>query len=158
MEINNNEEIQAQALRLLLQLAHKNSEFLFEFHQLECSKLIMRVLTSSRCQPRLHIVKTILDACLDRPIVQVRSCGRELIIPTITEAILVNPQLLESTIDSWRAWDRNEDGGRILAGLFQALQALLRDQHPHRDFNAKQMNRANLVEGLLRFCKVITFY
>lgn len=74
-----------------------------------------------------------------------------------SEAIVINSFLLSTIVGSWRDWERvvvpGEDGG-VLGTLFRALNVLLRDDHPFREFNASQFNRVRLVEALLLFCKV----
>lgn len=67
--------------------------------------------------------------------------------------VVTEPKLLVGTIlQSWRQWARTPG---LFHALLQALQYLLRDDHPYRDFNAMQFNRVGLVDALLHFCKVL---
>jgi hypothetical protein len=146
VELQTSEAEQAAALSLLLRLAHADSEL---FSQLaESHKLLLRVLESPRCHAGPLMLKAVLDACCDRSVIP--QTGGELTVSNAVEAIVTNSFLLNTAIRAWRAWNSNANA---LSSLFRALHALLRDDHPHREFNAAQLNRARLTETLLLFCK-----
>lgn len=103
--------------------------------------------------------QAVLDACCDKPVLQHQSGPQcQFRVVHQSEAIVVNSFLLSTIVGSWRDWERivvaGEDGG-VLGTLFRALNVLLRDDHPFREFNASQFNRVRLVEALLLFCKVV---
>ncbi|KAK3927653.1 Lysosomal-trafficking regulator [Frankliniella fusca] len=157
VELKANEIEQGKALYLLLKLVQSDSSLFSQFVQEDCHKLLLKVLSSQRCLPGHHMLKAVLDACCDKPILQHQS-GPQCQFRVIhqSEAIVVNSFLLSTIVGSWRDWERisvaGEDGG-VLGTLFRALHVLLRDDHPFREFNASQFNRVRLVEGLLLFCK-----
>ncbi|KAF4522717.1 hypothetical protein B566_EDAN012734, partial [Ephemera danica] len=144
VELEASDTEQAAALSLLLRLAHADAEL---FSQLvDCHKLLLRILESPRCIASPVMLKAVLDACCDRSVMP--QTGGELTVSNAVEAIVTNSFLLNMAVRAWKAWDST-----ALNLLFRALHALLRDDHPHREFNASQLNRAHLTETLLLFCK-----
>lgn len=89
-----------------------------------------------------------LDACCDRSLIPLQLPGGEIAVSYNADSLVTNSFLLATGVRAWRAWD-----AAALSCLFGALHALLRDDHPHREFNAAQLNRVRLVETLLLFCK-----
>ncbi|XP_059485723.1 lysosomal-trafficking regulator isoform X2 [Neocloeon triangulifer] len=146
VELGGSETEQAQAVSLLLRLAQGEAEL---FTQLsECHKLLLQVLESPQCKAGPHVLKSCLDACTDRSLMPLQLPGGDIAVSHISDAIVINSFLLATTVKAWRAWDSS-----ALSCLFRSLHALLRDDHPFREFNAAQMNRVRLVETLLMFCK-----
>lgn len=157
VELKANEIEQGKALYLLLKLVQSDTSLFSQFVQEDCHKLLLKVLASQHCLTGHHMLKAVLDACCDKPILQ-HQPGPQCQFRVVhqSEAIVVNSFLLSTIVGSWRDWERvsvaGEDGG-VLGTLFRALHVLLRDDHPFREFNASQFNRVRLVEGLLLFCK-----
>lgn len=89
----------------------------------------------------------------DRPgLLTVHPSTGQAVISTNALHIVTEPKLLTSTVSQcWRQWARTPG---VLHALLQALQALLRDDHCYREFNAMQLNRVGLLDALLLFCKV----
>ncbi|XP_034250095.1 lysosomal-trafficking regulator isoform X2 [Thrips palmi] len=157
VELKANEVEQGKALFLLLKLVQSDTSLFSQFVQEDCHKLLLKVLASQRCIPGHHMLKAVLDACCDKPVLQ-HQPGPQCLFRVVhqSEAIVVNSFLLSTIVGSWRDWERvgvaGEEGG-VLGTLFRALHVLLRDDHPFREFNASQFNRVRLVEALLLFCK-----
>lgn len=157
VELRANEIEQGKALYLLLKLVQSDTSLFSQFVQDDCHKLLLKVLASQRCLPGHHMLKAVLDACCDKPVLQHQSGPQcQFRVVQQSEAIVVNSFLLSTIVGSWRDWERvlvaGEEGG-VLGTLFRALHVLLRDDHPFREFNASQFNRVRLVEALLLFCK-----
>lgn len=157
VELKATEVEQGKALFLLLKLVQSDTSLFSQFVQEDCHKLLLKVLASQRCIPGHHMLKAVLDACCDKPVLQHQPGPRCLFrVVQQSEAIVVNSFLLSTIVGSWRDWERvavaGEEGG-VLGTLFRALHVLLRDDHPFREFNASQFNRVRLVEALLLFCK-----
>lgn len=157
VELKANEVEQGKALYLLLKLVQSDTSLFSQFVQDDCHKLLLKVLASQRCLTGHHMLKAVLDACCDKPVLQHQSGPQcQFKIVHHSEAIVVNSFLLSTIVGSWRDWERlpvgGEDGG-VLGTLFRSLNVLLRDDHPFREFNASQFNRVRLVEALLLFCK-----
>lgn len=146
VELGCTELEQSQAVTLLLKLAQGDAEL---FCQLaEHQKLLLQVLEAQQCKAGPYVLKAFLDACTDRSLMPAQPPVSDVSVSHISDAIVVNAFLLVTTLKAWRAWD-----SCALSCLFRALHALLRDDHPQREFNAFQMNRMRLVETLLMFCK-----
>lgn len=94
-----------------------------------------------------------MDACCDKPVLQYHVGQKQFHVIGQTDAIVVNSFVLRTIAGAWNAWDP----AGALGPLFQALHALLRDDHRFREFNAAQMNRVGMVDALLIFCKVLFF-
>uniref|UniRef100_A0A1B6DVR8 Lysosomal-trafficking regulator n=1 Tax=Clastoptera arizonana TaxID=38151 RepID=A0A1B6DVR8_9HEMI len=144
------EESQAQALSLVLKLSRTTCDLYNQFLILDTYKLLRRVITCSKTPPGYHILKVLMDICCDKPGL-LNICNKNrFFLNTQAECIIVLPDLLSKTIlCSWRDWEP----GSYMLQLFQALYILLRDDHPHREFNAWQLNRVHFVNSLLQFCK-----
>lgn len=112
-------------------------------------------------------LQAVLDTCCDKPVLQYQPGPRRFHVAVRSDAIIVNSFLLTTIVGSWRDWERaadkekdcafDEEGGGVLGTLFRALHVLLRDDHPYREFNVAQLNRVQMVEALLLFCKVSLF-
>ena len=105
------------------------------------------------------MLQAIFDCCCDHPgIVNYHSITGQFCVTNHSDALIVDANLITvSILSSWKEWEFTEVSyGQTNALLmyFQALHALLRDDHPHREFNAAQLNRVKLIDALLYFCKV----
>ncbi|GLH06434.1 Neurobeachin [Gryllus bimaculatus] len=159
VELKASQQAQAKALFLLLKLVQADSELFAQFVSQDCHKLLLKVLSSSRCIAGHHMLKAVLDTCCDKPVLQYHPGTRKFHIACQSDAIIVNSFLLSTIVGSWRDWERAGEeqlfyeGGGVLGTLFRSLHVLLRDDHPFREFNATQLNRVRMVEALLLFCK-----
>nr|CAD7400993.1 unnamed protein product [Timema cristinae] len=162
VELRACEEDQARVLYLVLKLIQADSELFSQFVNQGCHKLLLKVLSSSRCTPGLHVLKAVLDSCCDKPVLQFHPGQRQFQVCQQSDAIIVNSFLLWTAVGAWRDWSRGGEGvdkeGSVLGTLLKALHVLLRDEHSHREFNATQLNRVRMVEALLLFCKEQFFY
>ncbi|KAF6210395.1 hypothetical protein GE061_013499 [Apolygus lucorum] len=137
---------QAQALELFLRLVHL--EPLLAQDAAPLIPLVRHVIETKECLPGPHMLKGILEACCDKPglitcwadELQVTSQGGDFLL---TEPFLITHLVLGPA----QAWLDT------LPMFLQALLVLLRDDHPHREFNATQLNRAKALDSLLYFCK-----
>ncbi|KAG8260670.1 hypothetical protein J6590_091786 [Homalodisca vitripennis] len=152
IELKGSEECQAQALYVLLKLAQSSCELNSQFESRDVPRLLSHALASPQCSPSMYMLKMFMDVCCDRPgLLTVNVTTGAAVVNTTMPCVVTEPTLLAGTvIRAWRQWARTPG---CLWTLFQALQALLRDDHPFREFNAAQFNRARLVDSLLLFCK-----
>nr|CAD7196152.1 unnamed protein product [Timema douglasi] len=137
VELRACEEDQARVLYLVLKLIQADSELFSQFVNQGCHKLLLKVLSSPRCTPGLHVLKAVLDSCCDKPVLQFHPGQRRFQVCQQSDAIIVNSFLLWTAVGAWRDWSRGGEGvdkeGSVLGTLFKALHVLLRDEHPHRD-------------------------
>ncbi|XP_046387473.1 lysosomal-trafficking regulator isoform X2 [Ischnura elegans] len=170
VEVGADEESQAKALSLLLDLMHSDGDFYSQFVNDDCAKLIIRVLSSSLCKAGNHVLKVLLDASCDKSVLHYHSASCKFHIVSQSNAIITQPVLMVAILQAWRGWERYSQeqiqaakasrGGSVpdddecgLGLFFGILLTLLRDDHPHREFNAAQLNRVGMVEAILLFCK-----
>jgi hypothetical protein len=138
VELERGEEEQALALTLLLRLSQGDAEL---FSQLvDHHKLLLQALEAPKCIAGVHLLKSFLDACTDRTLLPLQPPSTDVAVCHVSDAIVVNAFLLVTTVRAWRAWHAH-----ALSTLFRVLHALLRDDHPYREFNAFQMNRLVVV-------------
>lgn len=97
--------------------------------------------------------QAILDACCDKPVIVETVSG--LIVNTQSNAIIKNSVLLSALAGIWLDAATSSS---VLLALFTALQCLLRDEHPHREFNVAQLNHVRIMTALLNFCKVRSIF
>lgn len=99
------------------------------------------------------MLQAILDTCCDKPGIIV-TWGDELSVSAEGDFVLTDPETLVSLIlCSSTTWSTN-----TLQLFLKSLLSLLRDDHPHREFNSAQLNRAYALEAILDFCKVCFKY
>ncbi|KAF7992714.1 hypothetical protein HCN44_005058 [Aphidius gifuensis] len=149
VELNSNEEEQALALSIVLNLAKSDSELLNQYRSEGGASLLLRVLESPRCHAGKYILKTIFDAACDSSIlIKDINNGNHTILQNC-ETIITDPELINVTLSAWRTWAKFDSMNLLL----QSLLVLLRDQHSQREFNASQLNRVRIVETILLLCK-----
>ncbi|XP_076629359.1 lysosomal-trafficking regulator mauve isoform X2 [Colletes latitarsis] len=149
VELNSTEEEQALALSIVLHLIRSDSELLNQYRSEGGTALILRVLESSRCHAGRHILKAILDAACDSSILIKDIGSGNHLVSQNCEAVITDPELIKGALTAWRTWAKYD----TLNLLLQALLLLLRDQHSQREFNAAQLNRAEIVDTILTLCK-----
>ncbi|XP_016837232.1 lysosomal-trafficking regulator isoform X2 [Nasonia vitripennis] len=149
VELNSTEEEQALALSVVLHLARSDSEMLNQYRTEGGVSLLLKVLESPRCYAGKHMLKAILDASCDCPIL-VKDIGtKNHLILQHSEAVITDPELIKCALEAWRTWAAYD----ALNLLLQTMLFLLRDQHPQREFNASQLNRIRIVDTILVMCK-----
>ena len=138
------------ALSTILHLARSDAEMLCQYRMEGGPSLLLRVLESPRCHAGKNLLKSILDAACDCPII-VKDMGTKCFMASQnSEAVITDPELIKCALQAWRTWASHD----ALNLFFQALLFLLKDQHPHREFNASQMKRWGIVETVLLVCQV----
>ncbi|KAJ8668849.1 hypothetical protein QAD02_000108 [Eretmocerus hayati] len=149
IELDSTEEEQALALSIVLHLVRSDSEMLYQYRSEGGASLLFKVLESSRCYAGKHMLKAILDAACDSPVI-VKDVGtKNHLICHNSEAVVTDPELIKIALEAWRTWATYD----ALNLLLQAMLFLLKDQHPQREFNAAQLNRVHIVESILFMCK-----
>ncbi|XP_073990723.1 lysosomal-trafficking regulator mauve isoform X4 [Rhodnius prolixus] len=149
VELGGNETEQAQALELLLRLSH--AEPSLKAQSTSHLSLIKYMLETEACHPGPFMLKAILDTCCDRGGL-LSTWTDELQVNASCDYILTDPFIIVTLVlRAPQAWLNAP--GSPLALLLRSLLALLRDDHPFREFNAAQLNRANALEAILEFCK-----
>ncbi|XP_033358417.1 lysosomal-trafficking regulator isoform X2 [Bombus vosnesenskii] len=149
VELNSNEEEQALALSIVLQLIRNDSELLNQYRSEDGTSLILCILESPRCHTGRHILKAMLDAACDSSILIKDIGSGNHLVSQNCEAVITDPDLIKGALTAWKTWAKYD----TLNLLLQALLLLLRDQHSQREFNATQLNRVGIVDTILTLCK-----
>ncbi|XP_023246507.1 lysosomal-trafficking regulator [Copidosoma floridanum] len=149
VELDSKEEEQAMALSVALHLARSDSEMLTQYSSEGGAFVLLKVLESRQCFSGKHMLKSVLDATCDFPILVKDAEGDSHLISQNSEAVIIDPELMKCALEAWRTWAMHN----TLNLLIEAMLFLLKDQHPHREFNASQLKRARIVESILVMCK-----
>ncbi|CAH1403230.1 unnamed protein product, partial [Nezara viridula] len=146
VEIGGTEIEQAHALELYLRLIQQDPNLKMQSEGF--NPLVSAVLESPLASTGGLMLKAILDTCCDKPGIIV-TWGDELSVSNEGDFVLTDPETLVSLIlSSSTSWSTN-----TLQLFLKSLLSLLRDDHPHREFNSAQLNRAYALEAILYFCK-----
>lgn len=146
VEIGGTEIEQAHALELYLRLIQQDPNLKMQSEGF--NPLVSAVLESPLASTGGLMLKAILDTCCDKPGIIV-TWGDELSVSAEGDFVLTDPETLVSLIlSSSTTWSTN-----TLQLFLKSLLSLLRDDHPHREFNSSQLNRAYALEAILDFCK-----
>ncbi|XP_014251875.1 lysosomal-trafficking regulator isoform X2 [Cimex lectularius] len=145
VELGGNELEQAQALELLLRLCHSQPHLKSE--SFSYLPLMRHVIETDLCKPGPHMLKAILDTCCDKPgLITVLADKHQ--VTTHGDFILTEPFVVTKLIiGPAKFWMP------CLSMFLDALLYILRDDHPYREFNSNQLNRAEALDALLYFCK-----
>ena len=122
--------------------------------------MLRHLLESERCKPSKTFASVLINLSCSAPVAL--SCitsGKSLSSALHSDALIVDPELLAFTVQCWKLWQQFPDSssgaeGDTLDLLLRTLQHLLRDNHPHRQFNVRQMERARILPSLLHMATV----
>lgn len=74
------------------------------------------------------------------------------IINEENEAVVTNAELLAQMTIDWKAWDRG--GAKLMKILIASISTLIRENHPYRKFNLRQLQSIYLLDNILLMYKV----
>ena len=153
------DELQAKALDVLLQWLRSDAQEMKLFQANHGLLMLERLFESGRCKTGQHAAAILLNASCSSPIVT--PSGGHLRVTNHSPCVVVDPTLLGFVLQSWRHWQRRPEGSdssSTLELVLRALQSLLRDDHPHRDFNVAQLERGRVLHLLLQMAKESALY
>ena len=96
--------------------------------------------------------QVLFDACCSESVVFQCSLLHHYKVNQESTALLQDVDFFTELLLSWRVWERASGGAWRI--LFQAIQALIRRDHPFHAFNIHQVQRVGLVQRLLTICRV----
>ena len=145
---------QALALEVLFQWLRSDAQEAHLFDVQRGYPSLQYVFHAEGCRPGQHMAAVLINLSCSTPIVMTTGGNGD--------AIVVDPHLLSFAIQCWKHWQRYSDvrrhhGRTTMDLLLDSLQHLLRDNHPYRDFNVKQMERAGILPLLLHLARVSFF-
>ena len=143
---------QAKALEVLLSWLRSDAQEKRLFASNRGSWMLQYILEADRCRAGKELASVLLDLSCSGPISNKAGGAGH------CDAIIVDPQLLAFTIQCWKHWQRHPghpaEQPSTLDFVLRALQHLLRDNHPQRQFNVKQMESAKVLPLLLHMARV----
>ena len=96
--------------------------------------------------------QVLTDSCATSKLMQYNDSTQRFVINKDNAALISDVKIILEMLLSWRAWERSADGVFLMA--LQALNSLVRTEHPHRQYNIEQYRRAGVIGKLLDICKV----
>lgn len=97
------------------------------------------------------LAQVLTDSCATSKLMQYNDSTQRFVINKEHVALISDVKILEMLL-SWRAWEKSADG--VFLMVLQALNSLVRIEHPHRHYNIEQYRRAGVISKLLDICKV----
>ena len=131
------DDCQSIALEILFQWLRYDATESHLFEEKRCFWMLQHAFETEKARPESYAPVLLNLAC---------SSGVD-----VDDAIVCDSSLLSFTLKCWRNWNG------ALDLVLKALQNLMRDDHPHRDFNVFQMERARVLETLLQMAQVFHF-
>uniref|UniRef100_T1IQQ2 BEACH-type PH domain-containing protein n=1 Tax=Strigamia maritima TaxID=126957 RepID=T1IQQ2_STRMM len=149
VECSSDEEIQAQALNLLLNFVGSNYINRQEFLDLNGPSLVAKLISTSRFCAKYMILKTVVNSCLSAPIIKCASILAKPIIIEKSQAVILDPEVLSATLRQWKTWEKYDFN--VHKTFLLAIKELTSDLHPHHVFNRSQLSHNFVVNLLMSF-------
>ncbi|XP_077145213.1 lysosomal-trafficking regulator [Ranitomeya variabilis] len=150
VEISNFEKTQSLGLQIVLSLVKYNQQRIQESGNCDIYPMIHKVLMQPKCIVGFHILKTILKGCTGDMLLN----ENDNFCPHYdTTAVIQDVGLLEQLLLDWKVWSKGE--ARVWETLMTCLELLIRDTHPYKVFNIKQLLKAKVVHHFLLACQVL---
>lgn len=101
-------------------------------------------------------LQVLLDAALTKSVLRQDSLTRKYCLNCDSVALLRNCEVVTKVLLSWRVWDRSWDHSdpHVWLTALQAIEMLVREDHPNRSFNFKQLHDIGVVNKILNICLV----
>ena len=101
-------------------------------------------------------IQVLLDKCTAKSMISYsRACG-EFQLDEDSEALICDVNIVTNVLLAWRVWEKTESP--VWQTAFKAIEILLREDHPHRSFNIRQLQSAGMIEKMLNMCIVSLRY
>ncbi|XP_055840960.1 lysosomal-trafficking regulator isoform X2 [Episyrphus balteatus] len=153
VELTSDSATQSMSLDLLLTVALSDSQLYTEFMRNDYFSLIGYVIKTDRCTKDVFLLASIINNSCTQPVIIKK--GSTIHVNENTIACLSHPMLIANILHRFSDWHRSgSDSSEGLELLFKTIIALVRDKHPCKEFNMKQLNRVGLMKELLNLCKV----
>lgn len=156
VELSSDPITQALSLDLLLNVAFSDSHLYTEFIKGDFLSLIGCVISTDQCCKDINLLKSIMNNACNQPIIT-RKLGA-IKVSENTSACIIYPDLIVNVIARYSDWHKTKatscGNSEILTILLQCIYSLVRDKHPHKNFNIQQLSRYGLIKELLNLCKI----
>ncbi|XP_063299447.1 lysosomal-trafficking regulator isoform X3 [Pelobates fuscus] len=152
VDISNCEDTQALALQIILSLTKCNQQRIQESENCDVYFMIHQVLIRPKCVVGFHILKTLLKGCTGNEMISFCENGK-CTLNVDSTSVIQDVRLLENLLLDWRIWAKAEVG--VWETLLTALEILIRDTHPQKVFNIKQLLKARVIHHFLLACQIL---
>lgn len=143
-KLEETEKLQSSALNLLFQIIKQVPSMCAEYIECQGDRMISRVLESCRSLVSFRTLKVLFDAATTESVLHFDASSNSYVIREQTVAIIQNMSIIENLLLKWRIWIKSNPA--VMELLFKTLECLVRDDHPHREFNIKQYQAGNFVQ------------
>ncbi|XP_038073792.1 lysosomal-trafficking regulator-like isoform X2 [Patiria miniata] len=143
--------VQAKALKVIMKLRACSHALAAVFNDMMAASMIAKVLVTPKCIVGFEMLKVMLDACLNKPILYRCSHANEYRLHRDSQAIIQDTGLVSQLLLDWRVWEKAESG--VLPMLFRVMETLIHSDHPYQAFNVTQLLSIHCVRRLLMICK-----
>ncbi|XP_075057049.1 lysosomal-trafficking regulator [Mixophyes fleayi] len=152
VEISNCEKTQSLGLHIILSLTKYNQQRIQESENCDIYSMIHQVFVRPKCIIGFHILKVLLKGCTGDWLLNT-SVNEQFHLNFDTTSVIQDIRLLEHLLLDWKIWSKAEAG--VWETLLTSLEILIRDNHPHKLFNVKQLLKARVVHHFLLACQVL---
>ena len=162
IESRSSQWMQAKALEILLCWLRSDAREMQRFCADSGQWMLQHVFQAERCHPGKRIAAVLLNMSCSTPVVSFPADDDKFKIRTQSDSVVVDPELLVFVLRCWKHWQRSADDTQgqssTLNLVFGVFQNLLRDNHPHREFNVLQMEAGRVLHYLLHLGKESSLY
>ncbi|XP_069810685.1 lysosomal-trafficking regulator [Dendropsophus ebraccatus] len=152
VEISSCERTQSLGLQIILCLIKYNQQRIQESENCDIYPMIHQVLVQPQCIVGFHMLKSILQGCTDDWLLTT-SESDNFSLNYKTTAVIQDVGLVEHLLLDWKVWSKAEVG--VWETLMTCLELLIRDSHPYKVFNIRQLLKARVVHHFLLACQVL---
>ncbi|XP_064599745.1 lysosomal-trafficking regulator-like [Liolophura sinensis] len=140
------EQLHALVTRLLLTLLQHMPSLSVQCDEMSGYAMLAKCLTSSRCHVGSYTLKVLFDSCTTESILRYDRVGGRYVLRRNTEALVRNVKVVAELLLAWRIWVGLSP--LLMETLFAGLELLVRDDHPHQEFNVKQFQSASITHKI----------
>ncbi|XP_023931174.1 lysosomal-trafficking regulator-like, partial [Lingula anatina] len=148
---NSTEQEQASALRLLFSLLRHSKKHAQDFKEMSGYSLLAKVMSTDKFINSFQVLKVLLDACLSESVIHFNTVTKAYSFIPYAKAIIQDVSIVREILLAWKVWDKGNV--EVWHLCFVALEELIKEQHPYREFNRQQLHCAKTVDKLLVTCQ-----
>ncbi|XP_055371795.1 lysosomal-trafficking regulator [Condylostylus longicornis] len=153
VELSLDSDIQAMALDLVLKVSLHDSKLYTEFVKKDYLSLISYVIKTDKCLKDINLLRSFINNSCTEVVITKRNDVIQ--INETTTATIIYPHIMVSVLQKYCDWYRSgAKESKVLDTLLKTIQCLLREKHPHQQFNMQQLNSAGLIKELLNLVKI----
>ncbi|XP_035828113.1 lysosomal-trafficking regulator isoform X2 [Aplysia californica] len=137
------EMLQSKVTLLMFQLVHRFPSLALAFEDTNGYAMLAKVFTSSKSIVGYQLLKVLTDATTTDSVFKSIPGSPHPVLRNHPEGVIRDITLLTRLLLDWRVWNRAGEG--VTGLLFGALESLVCPQHPHHNFNLRQMRAGGVI-------------